>query len=76
MKTISELAKELGIKRQKTLSFRLWEAGIECSIYETRQGRSIKLYDAKTARRVRQYIKDNPVHASSGRPRLEKGEKK
>lgn len=73
MKTLIDIAKECRIK-PKTLGFRLWSAGIECTKYGVVNGRTIKHYDAAAVRRIREYLNGKPV-GKVGRPRPKKGKK-
>jgi len=66
MQTIVQIAKKLKVNRA-TLSFRLWKAGIECSSYKKNDGRLIKIYNADAVRKIRGYLKRNPI-LDKGRP--------
>lgn len=70
MKTLSEIAKEQGVKAP-TLAYRLWEAGIEASVQKVVKGRVVGHYNKQREESILAHLKKKPIQASKGRPRKE-----
>ncbi len=69
MSNLKEVAKKLRVNKE-TLGFRLWRDGIQPSSYEQRGGKFIKQYDAAAIKRIRQYLKHDPIRKGRGRPKV------
>lgn len=68
MKTIADIAKEKKIN-PRTLSFRLWEAGIGPTTYKIEEGRIVNQYDHAAQKKITSHLKENPIQRKKGRPK-------